>query len=279
MSNQNQLQSYVADFKEIMDKVLTSFEKVDLREIEKRNKELNSLRPLPAGSLKSLEEKLAIDEIHNSTAIEGNTLTLGETALVIEKGITISGKPLKDHLEVLGYNKALKFIKEIVKEKEKYPLNEDLMKEVHKILFKPMENLEKEYEYGIGFYRKNQRFIKGSRHVLPRPEKVPELMEEFVKIMNDIDIHPIKRAVLFHFCFTHIHPFTDGNGRAARLLMNLMLLRDSYPITIIPLEKRGIYINALEKASVQHDGSDFLSFIVECMNDVLNFYFSIVNQK
>ena len=274
MFNQNQSQNYITNFREVMDKVLKSFNEVDLREIERRNEELNSLRPLPEESLKSLEEKLAIDEIHNSTAIEGNTLTLGETALVIEKGITISGKPLKDHLEILGYNKALKFIKEIVKEKEKYPLNEDLIKEVHRILFKPMENLEKEYDYGIGFYRKNQRFIKGSRHVLPRPEKVQDLMEEFVKIINNIDIHPIKQAALFHFGFTHIHPFTDGNGRTARLLMNLMLLRDKYPITIIPLEKRGIYINALEKASVQHNGKDFLSFILECMNDVLDLYFS-----
>jgi len=88
---------------------------------------------LPKESLKSLEEKLAIDEIYNSTAIKGNTLTLGETALVIEKGITVSGKPLKDHLEVLGYNNALKFLKDIVKEKEKYPLNEDLIKEIHRI--------------------------------------------------------------------------------------------------------------------------------------------------
>ncbi len=279
MEGNNNSKQYITDFREVMDKVLKSFDEVNLKEIDERNKKLNSLRPLPSGSLKSLEEKLAIDEIHNSTAIEGNTLTLGETALVIEKGITISGKPLKDHLEVLGYNKALKFIKEIVKEKEKYPLNEDLMKEVHKILFKPMENLEKEYDYGIGFYRKNQRFIKGSHHILPRPEKVQDLMEEFVEIMNRTNTHPIKRAVLFHFGFTHIHPFTDGNGRTARLLMNLMLLRDSYPITIIPLEKRGIYINALEKASVQHNGKDFLSFILECINDVLNLYFSIVNQK
>jgi len=267
---------YVADFREIINKVLVSFDKVDLEEIDRRNDKLDSLRPLPEASLKSLEEKLAIDETHNSTAIEGNTLTLGETALVIEKGITISGKPLKDHLEILGYNKALKFVKEIVKEKEKYPLNEDLIKEIHKILFKPMENLEEEYDYGIGFYRKNQRFIKGSRHVLPRPEKIPELMEEFINLINSTDIHPVKKAVLFHFGLTHIHPFADGNGRAARLLMNLILMRAGYTIVLIPLGKRTRYMDALEKASVQHDGKDFLSFIIESMNEVLDLYFSTV---
>ncbi len=195
--------------------------------------------------------------------------------MVIEKGITVSGKPLKDHLEILGYNKALKFLKDIVKKKEKYPLNEDLIKEIHRILFKPMEDIGEEYKIGIGFYRKNQRFIKGSRHILPRPEKVPYLMEEFVKIINTSDEHPIKRAALFHFGLTHIHPFFDGNGRTARLLMNLMLLRDNFTIAVIQNKRRADYINSLEKASVEHDGSDFLKFIVDCVRDVLDLYFTI----
>jgi Fic family protein len=266
---------YVEDFRETMDKVLMSFDKVDLKKIDKKNQELNALRPLPQESLKSLEEKLAIDEIHNSCAIEGNSLSLGETNLVIEKGITVSGKPLKDHLEILGYNKALEFIKDIVNQKEKYPLSEDLIKEIHKILFKPMENMEQEYEHGIGFYRKSQTFIKGSKHIPPQQEKIYDLMKELLKIIINLDIHPIKKAVLFHFGFTYIHPFSDGNGRTARLLMNLMLLRNNYVITIIPVEKRSRYIDALEKSSVQRNGKDFLEFIFECIDNVLNLYFQV----
>ena len=276
MSSQNQTQNYVKNFQETINKVLTSFDDVDLKNIGEKNEKINSLRPLPKGSLKSLEEKLAIDEIHNSTAIEGNTLSLGETALIIEKGITVSGKPMKDHLEVLGYNKALEFIKSIVQEKEKYSLNEDLIQEVHKLLFKPMENLGKEYEQGIGFYRRNQRFIKGSRHILPRAEKVPALMEEFIKIIDNYKIHPIKRAALFHFGLTHIHPFVDGNGRTARILMNLILLRENFVIAIVPVKKRAEYINALEESSVNHNGKDFLKFIVDCIDEVLDFYFMVV---
>ena len=275
MNNENQTKNYVEDFRKTMDKVLASFDNVDLQEIDKRNNELNSLRPLPQESLKSLEEKLAIDEVHNSCAIEGNSLTLGETNLVIEKGITVSGKPLKDHLEILGYNKALKFVKDIVQQKEKYPLNEELIKEIHKILFKPMENMEQEYEYGIGFYRKSQAFIKGSKHIPPQSQKIDDLMEELLKIINNLDIHPIKKAALLHFGFTYIHPSSDGNGRTARLLMNLMLLRNNFVITIIPIEKRSKYIDALEKSSVQSDSKDFLEFIVECMDNVLNLYFQV----
>lgn len=262
---------------EILDKVLLSFKKVDLNFINEKKKKLDSLRPLSEGALKSLEEKLRIDEVYNSTAIEGNTLTLGETALVLEKGITVEGKPLKDHLEVVGYDSALKFVREIVSGQEKYSLTEDLIRKIHGLMFEKMRGLEEEYEHGIGFYRKNQCFIKGSRHVLPRPEKVPELMSTLMGYFKKEEprLHPISYACLWHFGFTHIHPFADGNGRVARLIMNLLLMRGGYPITVLPVKKRAKYIEALEKASLEHNGEDFLRFILEAMEDTFELYFSI----
>lgn len=267
--------SFVQDFLATMRAVTGTFENVLLSELDAKKQKLDSLRPLPQGALASLEEKLRVEEVHHSTAIEGNTLTLGETALVLEKGITVEGKPLKDHLEVVGYDEALAFVKSIVKDPARHPLNEELVREAHRIMFKKMAGIGDEYDHGIGFYRRNQRFIAGSRHALPSAQKVPDLMEAFFKYLGDAAgaMHPVRFSAAWHFGFTHIHPFVDGNGRTARLIMNLLLMRAGYPIALIPLAKRARYIAALEQASVAHDGKDFMALIVECIEDVFALYF------
>ena len=266
---------FIKEFLEVFRTVVRTFEDISLADLDAKKQKLDSLRPLSQGALTSLTEKLRVEEVHYSTAIEGNTLTLGETALVLEKGITVEGKPLKDHLEVVGYDEALAFTKSIVTDPATHPLNEDLVRETHRIMFKKMAGLGDEYDHGIGFYRRNQRFIAGSRHVLPSAQKVPELMRAFFEHLDAVatSAHPVRFAAAWHFGFTHIHPFVDGNGRTARLIMNFLLMRTGYPIALIPLAKRARYIAALERASVAHDGRDLLALIAECIAEVFTLYF------
>lgn len=273
--------TFVHDFLEIMRKVEDTFDRVSLDALDVQKKKIDAARPLPKGTLDSLEQKLRVEEVHYSTAIEGNTLTLGETALVLEKGITVEGKPLKDHLEVVGYDQALAYVKSIVADAKRHPLSEDLVREVHRLMFKKMEGVAEAYDHGIGFYRRNQRYIAGSRHVLPSAEKVPALMEVLLRYLDEAHsrVHPARFAALWHFGFTHVHPFVDGNGRTARLIMNLLLLRAGYPIALIPLSKRARYMAGLERASVEHDGSDFMEFVAECVRAVGELYLEAAGKK
>lgn len=267
-------ETFVQDFINTLQKVARSFENVPLAALDEQKNKLDLMRPLPEETLKSLEQKLRVEEVHNSTAIEGNSLTLGETALVLEKGITVEGKPLKDHLEVVGYDEGLSYIKQIAQKPKEYPLTENLVCDIHRLMFKKMAGLSGEIDRGIGVYRKNQIFISGSRYAPPSAQKVIPLMNIFMQDLRGIEhsAHPVVFAALWHFGFTYIHPFVDGNGRTARLIMNLLLLRAGYPITIIPLAKRSRYMNALEKASVEHDGKPFMEFLIECMEEVFLLY-------
>lgn len=269
-------QTFIQDFESTMQKVVRSFEDVPLAALDAQKKKLDAMRPLPKETLKSLEQKLRIEEVHNSTAIEGNTLTLGETALVLEKGITVEGKPLKDHLEVVGYDAGLSFIKGIVQKPKEYPLTEDLVGDVHRLMFKKMSGLGEMHDFGIGTYRTIPVFITGSRHVPSATQKVAPLMKALMRYLQSQNgnMHPVRLAAAWHFGFTYIHPFVDGNGRVARLLMNLILLRGGFPIAIISMSKRARYMNALEKASVEYNGKPFMEFLGECVEDVFKIYFA-----
>src|SRR3990167_4917046 len=208
---------YLKNFQKLLQIILESWQEVNLSIFEKQKKELDKHRPLPKLALKSLEEKLEIDEVHNSTAIEGNGLTLGETALVLQKGLTVSGKPLKDHLEIKGYDDGYRYIKAIYKSAQ--TLSEKVILQIHRLIFRHFENgLEKEYAEGIGLYRTMQVYISGSEFVPPNYIKIPELMNILIDFLNGIKNDCLRRAILAHFGLAHIHPFTDGNGRSARLL-------------------------------------------------------------
>ena len=202
------------------------------------------MRPFPPETLKSLREYYRVGLTYTSNAIEGNSLTESETKVVIEDGLTIAGKPLKDVYEATGHAKAYDFLYEIAKDK---PVDEAVILKLHNLFFSQIDKAN------AGAWRSVRVFISGSRRVLPAPEEIPSLMSKFVKWMtaNEKQLHPVEFAALVHQKFVYIHPFVDGNGRVARLLMNLALLRAGWTMAIIPPICRHEYITALEKAGRQ----------------------------
>lgn len=203
-----------------------------------------ALRPFPREMLKSLRDYYRVGLTYSSNAIEGNSLTESETKVVIEDGLTIGGKPLKDVYEATGHAKAYDFLYKLTKNE---PVSEENILKIHRLFYGQID------KDNAGAWRKVRVFISGSRRVLPAPEKVPGLMSAFVKWMSAHEgrMHPVEFAALVHQKFVYIHPFVDGNGRVARLLMNLMLLRAGWTLAIIPPICRHEYITTLEKASRQ----------------------------
>lgn len=210
-----------------------------LNRIDQKKAHLNSLRPLPKELIQNLNEWFNIELAYNSNAIEGNTLSKSETQIVIEKGLTISGKSLKEHLEAINHSFALKFIEEISKEKN-ISLNDIL--HIHNLILKGIDNTN------AGTYRKIQVKISGSDVELPSPLKIPELMKQFSKWINKSKEHPVIKAANAHYELVKIHPFVDGNGRTARLLMNLILLQNEYPLAVIENSQRKEYIDSVQDA-------------------------------
>ena len=225
-----------------------------LSEIDKLQKEINSYRPLSSNTLKQLKEYYRVGLTYTSNALEGNSLTETETKVVLEDGITIGGKPLKDHYEALGHSEAYDYMHQLAKTKG---FMETDVKKLHKLFYQRINSDQ------AGKYRKEKVFISGSRYPLPAPEKVPALMKMFIARIKrpTKKSHPVEFAALVHQEIAFIHPFIDGNGRVARLLMNLSLLQKGYCIAIIPPIVRVDYIQALEKAHT--DDQDFKIFIAQ----------------
>ena len=196
------------------------FDKVD-----KLNKELNSKRPISKETLKSLKESINLEWTYNSNGIEGNTLTLRETQVVLE-GITVGGKSLKEHLEAINHEQAILFLDDLIKDKE--PITEWNIKNIHQFVLKGIDN------DNAGKYRDENVKIKGATHIPPDYLIVPELMEKLIINYEDWKkYHPIIRAALLHGELVKIHPFVDGNGRTSRLVMNLSLMNSGYLPVII----------------------------------------------
>lgn len=220
-------------------KLISSLDPRILKRIEEKREKLDQARPLPQIVLRRLQEEMIIEWTYNSNAIEGNTLTLGETRLVLEQGITIKGKSLKEHMEATNHKEAILFLLKILAQKKKVNIN--LIHQIHQIVLK---NIEKEY---AGVYRSGQVRILGAPFIPPNYLKVPKLMEELIAWLygEGKKLHLIDRAALLHHQFVKIHPYYDGNGRTARLLMNLILMLDGYPPVIISNTDRRKYLNAL----------------------------------
>jgi Fic family protein len=209
---------------------------------------LAALRPLSPESVASLAAAWDVRMVHESNAIEGNSLTLRETELVLSKGVTVSGKPLKDHLEAVNLAKAWEEVKKLARPNAL--LTERDLLDLHRIV---LTRVEDDF---AGSYRHGAVRIAGSHHVPPNAMKVPDLMEElFAEIQSVSD--PIERAAKLHHGIARIHPFTDGNGRAARLAMNFVLLAAGYPPISISTTLRQDYYNALEAA----DSGDFQTWL------------------
>lgn len=239
------------------------FDKVD-----KLNKELNSKRPISKETLKSLKESINLEWTYNSNGIEGNTLTLRETQVVLE-GITVGGKSLKEHLEVINHEQAILFLDDLIKDKE--PITEWNIKNIHQFVLKGIDN------DNAGKYRDENVKIKGATHIPPDYLIVPELMEKLIINYEDWKkYHPIIRAALLHGELVKIHPFVDGNGRTSRLVMNLSLMNSGYLPVIIKKEKRLEYYNALDKAHITGDYTDFVKLVNEFEIEMLNKYLELL---
>ncbi len=230
---------------------------------------LNSKRPLSKATLKSLEENNILNWTYNSNAIEGNTLTLRETKVVLE-GITIGGKSLKEHLEVINHKDAILFLEELVKKDEN--ISEWNIKNIHSLILKEIDN------ENAGKYRLENVKISGASKVPPDYLKVPEEMEKLIdRYENWKQYHPLVKAALLHGEFVFIHPFVDGNGRTARLLMNFEAMKSGYLPIIIKADVRAKYYDALDMAMLKGDYTDFIKLIVEEENKILDQYLEITN--
>ena len=248
-----------------------------LKQLTKKKKELDEYKPLKKELQDSLDEWFKVELTYSSNAIEGNTLTRIETAEVIERGVSavISGKPLKDQLEAINHAKAIGFIKSITKKKNTYQnIMENDIRAIHKLILTGIN------DKWAGRYRQTDIFIRGSDVEFPSPSSVPYKMGEFIEwLEGQQGKHPVQVASNAHFKFVSIHPFIDGNGRTARLLMNLILIFNSYPITVIRNEDRIEYLNALEVAQKTGNLKAFYELIELSVDRSLDVYINAAKGK
>ena len=234
--------------KSVSEQYVSLFSRIDgLKE------QLDSRRPLTAGELKRLQDEFLIEYTYNSNAIEGNTLTLQETALVLE-GVTIDRKPLKDHLEAVGHKDAFLYVQELVK--NKVPFSEAIIKQIHTLVL-----MDRPEDRGI--YRRIPVRIMGAYHTPPEPAVVPELMENLIDEFAKKKLHPIESVALFHLKFEGIHPFVDGNGRTGRLIMNLFLMQNGYPPINVKFTDRKRYYEAFDSYFRDNDDSAMVTMVAE----------------
>ena len=212
--------------------------------IDEKWNRLQKKRPLSPTIVSKLKEQFMLEMTYNSNAIEGNTLNLKETYLIINEGITIKGKSFKEHLEAKSHNEALEFIYDLIKFESQPTISENLIRQIQSLVISPIDKSI------AGIYRTGEVAIAGSNLQTPMAIDVPNLMSKLITWFskNQKSLHPIELASIFHYKFVAIHPFIDGNGRTARLLMNIILLKYGYPLVVILKNDRKRYYSALSKA-------------------------------
>jgi Fic family protein len=221
---------------------------------------LDARRPLPAPVVRNLHDELVLRWTYHSNAIEGNTLTLLETKVVLE-GITVGGKRLREHFEAINHRDAILYVEDIVQRAE--PLSEWQIRSLHRLILK---NIDDDH---AGRYRPWNVTIAGARHVPPDTLVVAEQMAALMGRYGSTwtTLHPVERAARLHIDFVGIHPFVDGNGRTARLLLNLELLKAGFPAIVLPVERRLAYYEALDTAHVEGDAGPFTALVAECVRE------------
>lgn len=237
---------------------------MNYEKLTEKKRLLDSLRPLPRELVRNLDDWFKVELTYTSNAIEGNTLTRRETAVVIEKGLTIGGKSLKEHLEATNHAAALGFVRGLVKKKPAQLTAQDILA-IHALILKGIDDDH------AGHYRTVPVRISGSAVIMPNPRKVPDLMDEFQTWLSGKQtIHPVALAGEAHYRLVSIHPFIDGNGRTARLLMNLLLMMQGYPPAIIRKRDRLTYIGALEKAQLGGAKTDYERLVAKATDRSLD---------
>jgi Fic family protein len=243
-----------------------------LKRIDEKKKKLDAVRPLPPELVKNLQEWLAVEFTYTSNGIEGNTLSFSETAMVIEKSITIGGKSVREHLEAINHAQAIDFIIELARKKQVDLALDDILA-IHKIILQKIDDVN------AGVFRKVMVKVAGSRTIFPNSAKIPFLMVEFMSWLHNAKDHPVIISALAHYKLVTIHPFIDGNGRTARLLMNLLLLQQGYPLAIIRKEQRAEYIAAIENARSTDNYDAFYAVIISAVEYSLDIYLESIEQS
>lgn len=241
-----------------------NFEKID-----SLLRKLNECRPLTPGEVARLRDEFLIEFTYNSNAIEGNTLTLHETALIINEGITIAEKPLREHLEVIGHKEAYFYIESLVKDKS--PLSEKVIKDIHSLVL-----MDKQLDKGV--YRNVPVRIMGAVHEPPQPYLVPVQMEQLLAEYEEMKktLHPIERSALFHLKFEGIHPFIDGNGRTGRLLLNMELMKEGYPAINVKFSDRRKYYECFTNYHQSGGAKAMVELVAGYVEETLNRYLAIL---
>ena len=244
-----------------------------LQECDRLKTSLSAVRPLPAGALKKIVEAYNIEYTYESNRIEGNTLTLQETELVMNERVTIAGKSMREHLEAIKHAEAIDYIRDFAK--SGVEISEGTIKEIHALI---LHGIDRD---NAGRYRTVPVRISGSSHVPPQPYLLAERMERFMSRFHEMEAqgtHPVLTAAYLHEALVRIHPFVDGNGRTSRLLMNLYLLRNGY--TIVNLkgsdDARRVYYDALETSHT--DPLPFQRLVAEAEVLSLKSYLSVLGE-
>ena len=255
-----------------------------IKQIDALKAELDALRPLPSDVVGRIEQKLRIESNYHSNAIEGNSLTLGETRSLILHGLTAHGKTMRDHLDIEGHDEAVKAMEDAVKQNES--LNEVFVRNLHRVLLKKPYEIDAITPDGqptkrlvtIGQYKTQPNNVKtstGEIYYYTPPDQVKPAMSDLIdwyrRVENEGE-HPVVIAATIHYRFVRIHPFDDGNGRMARLLMNMILIKHGYTVAIIPIQERNRYIESLERADKSEDLAEFIDYVADCCEYSLNLH-------
>lgn len=246
-----------------------------LRECDTLKGRLSELRPLPAVAMKKIEDALAIEYTYESNRIEGNTLTLQETELVVNEGVTIAGKTMREHLEAINHVEAIGYIKDFAK--REIEISERTIKEIHALV---LHGIDRE---NAGRYRNVPVMISGSRHTPLQPYLIEKQMEDFIvrfEQMTESNVHPVLTAAYLHDELVRIHPFIDGNGRTSRLLMNLYLLRNGYTLVNLKgnMEDKISYYKALEVSHTEQNPMPFQRVVAMAEVESLRRYLEILGE-
>lgn len=244
---------------------------MDFTRLDTLKRQLDSFRPLPPSVVANLQEDLVLRWTYNSNAIEGNTLTLKETKVVLE-GITVGGKSLREHFEAINHKEAILHLEELVRENE--PLSEWQIKSLHQLVLRNIDDAN------AGRYRTVNVVISGAAHRPPESFKIGEEMAALICWCGaeGLSLHPVERAARIHADFVKIHPFVDGNGRTARLIMNLELMKAGFPPSVLSVEKRLSYYETLDKAAVHGDYKPFTALVVESVEQSFEPYWFALGQ-
>lgn len=236
--------------------------------IDQKKKELDSRRPLTEGEVARLNEEFTVEYTYNSNAIEGNTLTLRETDMVL-RGLTIDQKPLKDHMEAVGHKEAFDFVRELVR--DNVPMSERIIQQIHYLVL-----ADKREDRGV--YRRVPVRIMGAQHDPVQPYMIQPSMEQLMILYAESTEHIIRKLSRFHIEFEGIHPFIDGNGRTGRLLVNLELMKAGYPPINIKFTDRMAYYNAFDAYYAKNDPSAMEKLFAGYVNERLEQYLRMLEE-